>query len=80
MVSTKDHVAVFRLSFEAEHSNVLIVIVELLKGVRCVVEVERIEMTVMSQAHTSHKLNYDPSQVGVGCEGEVLGCRRRCQG
>lgn len=80
MVSTKDHVAVFRLSFEAEHSNVLIVIVELLKGVRCVVEVERIEMTVMSQAHTSPKLNYDTSQHMVGMRGDGGRVRGDCVG
>ena len=67
MVSTKDHVAVFRLSFEAEHSNVLIVIVELLKGARCSVEVENIEMTLMSQA--SPKLNYDAQYMVSTCVG-----------
>lgn len=67
MVSTKDHVAVFRLSFEAEHSNVLIVIVELLKGARCSVEVENIEMTLTSQA--SPKLNYDAQYMVRTCEG-----------
>ena len=65
MVSTKDQVAVFRLSFEAEHSNVLIVIVELLKGARCSVEVENIEMTLMSQA--SPKLNYDAQYMVSAC-------------
>lgn len=74
MVSTKDHVAVFRLSFEAEHSNVLIVIVELLKGARCLVEVENIEMSLMSQAHTLPKLNYDAQyMVSVGGRGEGEG-------
>ena len=71
MVSTKDHVAVFRLSFEAEHSNVLIVIVELLKGARCLVEVENIEMTLTSQA--SPKLNYDAQYMVCARGGEGVG-------
>jgi mucosa-associated lymphoid tissue lymphoma translocation protein 1 len=57
IVSSSNQIAPFRLSFEAEHTNVLIVTVELLKGSRWSVQIHQLSLELRSRSGYDKTVN-----------------------
>ena len=57
IVSSSNQIAPFRLSFEAEHTNVLIVTVELLKGSKWWVQIQDLSLSLGSNRSCEKMLN-----------------------
>ena len=62
MVATAEKRVVLRLNFEAEHSNVLIVIIELLKGTRVEVGITELKLELSSQRKLNNLENFQVSR------------------